>query len=69
MNRLFCNILCCKRKVQWGEFRHSKTFCVSQEQDSVDQLKLGCSAVPGKLLGWGVSLLALMLPGCEAAAP
>lgn len=42
-------------------------FCLFQERYSADQLKLACFAVPGSLLGG--SLLALMLPGCEAEAP
>ena len=65
MNRLFCNILCCRRKVQWDEFRLSRNF--QFQQDNADQLKLACFAVPGRFQGR--FLLALMLPECEAEAP
>jgi len=64
MNRLFCNILCYKRKVQQDEFRLSRN--IQFKHDSAAQLKLACFAVPERFLS--ASLLALMLPGCEAAA-
>lgn len=65
MTRLFCNILCCKRKVQWDDFRLSRNF--QFQQDTADQFKLACFAVSGRFLG--VSLLALMLPEGDAEAP